>query len=75
MTIIGRNILAGIERQRMNQKELAERTGVSRCYISQIISGKRDPSVKILGKISNALDCSLAELLEDRTAPVERRVS
>lgn len=72
MTTIGRNILVGLERRGINQKELAERTGVSGCYISQIISGKRDPSVKILGKISNALDCSLAELLEDRAAPVRR---
>lgn len=77
MTIIGRNILAGLERRGINQKELAERTGVSGCYISQIISGKREPSVRILGKLSEALDCSLAELLEDKatTDHRERRVS
>lgn len=72
MTIIGRNILAGLERRGINQKELAERTGVSGCYISQIISGKREPSVRILGKLSEALDCTLAELLEDKSAPVRR---
>lgn len=77
MTTIGRNILAGLEQRGINQKELAERTGVSGCYISQIISGKREPSVRILGKLSEALDYSLAELLEDRatTDHRERRVS
>lgn len=69
MTAIGRNILAGLERRGINQKELAEETGVSGCYISQIIRGKRAPSVRIPGKISAALGCSLPELLEDRFAP------
>jgi len=73
MTIIGRNILAGLERRGINQKELAERTGVSGCYISQIISGKREPSVRILGKLSEALDCTLAELLEDNKSPRRER--
>lgn len=69
MTVIGRNILHGLELCGINQKELAERTGVSRCYISQIIHGKREPSVRMLKKISVALGYSLAELLEDRAAP------
>ena len=74
MTVIGRNILAGLERRGINQKELAERTGVSGCYISQIISGKRAPSVRMLKKLSGALGYSLAELLEDKkSSPRKRR--
>lgn len=70
MTTIGRNILRGLELRGINQKELAEKAGTSGSYICQIISGKRAPSVKTLGKISEALGCTAAELLEDRSAPV-----
>ncbi len=75
MTVIARNILAGLERKGINQKELAERVGTSKSYICQIISGKRAPSVKTLGKLSEALGCTAAELLEDRsvTAAGKRR--
>lgn len=70
MTVIAKNIQTELERSNINQKELAERSGVSGSYISQIIHGKREPSVKMLKKISSALNCSLAELLEDRAAPL-----
>lgn len=72
MTVIARNILKGLERKGINQKELAERVGTSGSYICQIISGKRAPSVKTLGKISEALGCTAAELLEEHTAPVRK---
>lgn len=69
MTVIARNILVGLERSGLNQKDLAERTGVTKSCICQIISGKRAPSMKTLGKISEALGCTAAELLEDRSVP------
>lgn len=57
----------------LNQKELAERTGVSGCYISQIISGKLAPSLKMLDKLSVALGSSTAELLEECEPKVRQR--
>jgi len=48
----------------MNITQLAEQSGVSRPYLSQIESGKRNPSNDLLFKLSKALDISYALLLE-----------
>jgi transcriptional regulator with XRE-family HTH domain len=47
--------------QRMSQKELAEKSGVDRSYISQIENGKFNPSLTTLERIAHALGCSLKD--------------
>jgi transcriptional regulator with XRE-family HTH domain len=39
----------------ISQKELAQKAGVDKSYMSLIESGHREPSMKILKSISNAL--------------------
>lgn len=49
--------------KRLTTVQLAAMTGVRPQFISQIENGKRTPSLKILRKISEALDTTASELL------------
>lgn len=40
---------------KIRQKKLAEEAGISKSFLSEIESGEKDPSLKILEKISRAL--------------------
>lgn len=53
------------ERGRLNlsQEQLAFKTGLDRTYISGIERGRRNPSLKNIGKIADALSISLRDLL------------
>jgi len=65
---------------RMNQTELAERSGIPQPYIVAIESGKKDVHISTLKKIFSALNCGtvvtprpqkpLKELLRDRARAV-----
>lgn len=48
----------------MNITDLARLSGISRPYLSQIESGKRNPSNDLLYKLSKALDVSYSVMLE-----------
>ncbi|MEA2435226.1 MAG: hypothetical protein QOG54_2683 [Actinomycetota bacterium] len=50
--------------QDVNRKELAERTGLSYPYLSEIEAGKKIPSSKALGAIADALDVPASTLME-----------
>lgn len=45
----------------MSQEELAKKANVDRSYISQIESGKKTPSLSVLERIADALECSLKD--------------
>src|SRR4051794_35957618 len=47
----------------LSLRDLAERTGVSNAYLSQIERGLHEPSISVLGAIAEALDVSLEALL------------
>jgi DNA-binding XRE family transcriptional regulator len=51
------------EYRRLTQSQLAERTGVTIAHISQIESGKRECSVKLLKALAAALDVDVEMLL------------
>lgn len=73
MTAIAKNIQTALEQSELSQAELAQRAGISKSHISYILRGKREPTVKMMKKISSALNCPLAELLEDGSAPAEKK--
>ncbi len=60
---LGRLMLAGIEVKGMNQSRLAERCGVTRSLISQIISGRARPSVATFLHIYITLELDVVDSL------------
>ncbi len=62
--ILGRN-LARLRREReLSQEAFADLAGLHRTYISGIERGVRNPTITIVQKLAEALDVSVAELLE-----------
>ncbi len=49
----------------MTQRELATKVGVNAAYLSQIESGKRGGSTRILRAIANALNVDLDDIVAD----------
>lgn len=49
----------------LSQNELAKITGIKQGYISALESGSRSPGVRILLKLSEALECTTDELIKD----------
>lgn len=47
----------------LSQEKLALSTGLDRTYISGIERGRRNPSLKNIGRIASALKLSISELL------------
>ena len=50
--------------RRMSQSDLSRSLGVSRAYVSQILSGRNVPSLDLLDRLAAALDCEPHELLQ-----------
>jgi transcriptional regulator with XRE-family HTH domain len=62
--ILATNILRLLAEQKMKRRELAKRSGVSQSFLSDVLSGEGNPSLKIMKAIANALQVSLPYLLE-----------
>ena len=70
---IGRKIRDIRLRTAMSQERLAELSGMTNGYISQIETGRRVPSAKAISRISEALGADMADLMvRDRELPSER---
>jgi DNA-binding XRE family transcriptional regulator len=54
--------------RKMTGEELAAKVGISRPYLTQIETGKREPMFPIMVKIAAALDVSLDELVPAKDA-------
>ncbi|MBJ7262238.1 MAG: transcriptional regulator [Burkholderiaceae bacterium] len=63
-TIFFTNILHWLDEQGMTKKDLAEKSGVSLAFLSDITTGKANPSLKNMEHIANALELPLPLLLE-----------
>jgi len=50
--------------KRLTQTALSDLVGVKKGFMSEIIAGKKNPSVETLGKIADALNVSIGELFE-----------
>ena len=46
------------------QVELAEMLGIDRSYLSEIETGKKDPSLRVLKTIADGFELSLSQLLK-----------
>ncbi|MDZ4062991.1 MAG: helix-turn-helix transcriptional regulator [Phenylobacterium sp.] len=49
----------------LSQEEVAFRAGLKRSYLSDLERGTRNPTVRALGRIANALGVQPSQLLED----------
>lgn len=48
----------------MTKNELAQKSGISVSFLSDLTNGKANPSLKVMGAIADALDTPLPTLLE-----------
>jgi len=56
---------------KLSQQALAERAGVHWTYVSGVERGQRNPGLNVLGDLAEALDISLASLV-DGLQPVQK---
>lgn len=61
--LVGRNVRAVRGARGMTQEELAERSGFSQQYISDLERGRRNPTIVSLYELANALDSTPVDLL------------
>jgi transcriptional regulator with XRE-family HTH domain len=61
--------------KRMSQDDLAYEAEISRSYLSQLEKGAFYASLKIVGKVAQALDVQPAELLKITDQSIEKRAS
>lgn len=59
---IGNNIVEHLRRNRMNQRQLAEKINVTETTMSRWCVGTRQPSVYALRRISLVLNCTMEDL-------------
>ncbi len=63
---IGLNILDVLVEKNMNQRELADKIGVSKQVIGKIIKGQKSINALEIKKISSVLNVSMDRLLEEK---------
>lgn len=56
--LMRRRALAGLE-----QKDLAEKSGVSKAHVSRLELGRCGASANVLHRLAAALDCEVADLM------------
>ncbi|MEJ8406060.1 helix-turn-helix transcriptional regulator [Brevundimonas vesicularis] len=55
VALMGRNIRRRRTAENLTQEEVAFRAGMKRSYLSDLEQGKRNPSVRALGRLASAL--------------------
>lgn len=65
MDITNQNIAFYRRKKGLTQKELSEKTGLSRSFISQIENGTNNPSKDSLYKIAKVLEIDVDQLIDD----------
>lgn len=60
---LGNRVRALRQRSGWTQVELAELLGIDRSYLSEIETGKKDPSLRILKAIADGFQLSLSQFL------------
>lgn len=62
--LVGRNVRAVRQAKGMTQEQLAERSGFSQQYISDLERGRRNPTIVSLYELAVALKSTPVELLQ-----------
>lgn len=62
--LVGRNVRAVRQARGMTQEQLAEKSGFSQQYISDLERGRRNPTVVSLYELAEALGSTPVQLLE-----------
>ena len=63
LVLVGKRVRAIREGRRISQEAMAEKSGLHRTYIGGVERGLRNPSLKSLAKIADALEVPVRELL------------
>lgn len=63
VALLGRNVRREREARGLSQEQLAFEAGMKRSYLSELERGLRNPSVRALGRIAEALGVSPPTLL------------
>lgn len=61
--ILGRNVRAARLRKGLSQEQLAFEAQMKRSYVSDLERGARNPSIKAIARLAEALEIPAAELL------------
>ena len=69
---IGQRLKALRERHRLSQRQLARQSGVANATISQIESGKLNPTVSMLKKVLDGIPVRLSEFFSDEPESPDR---
>jgi transcriptional regulator with XRE-family HTH domain len=69
--IIGDRLRLLREQQKLSQRDIEQRTGLLRCYISRVENGHTVPSVETLEKMAGGLKIPLYQLFYDGPEPPE----
>ncbi len=62
--LVGRNVRAARTERDITQEELAERSGFSQQYISDLERGRRNPTILSLHELAQALEVTPVDLLQ-----------
>ena len=57
---------AAMRRKRWSANQLADFAGVSRGFVSEVLQGKKSPTLRTLAKLAAALDVQVRSLLPER---------
>lgn len=66
--LLGRNVREARQRKGLTQEALALEADMKRSYLSELEAGKRNPTVRALGRLATALGVEPAELLRPAKA-------
>ncbi len=61
--LLGENVRRIRKERGLSQEELAFRAGMKRSYVSDLERGTRNPTVRALGRLADALGTNAVELL------------
>lgn len=64
--ILDKRIKEQLEKNKMSQRELAEKTGITEVTISRYVSAQRVPKATEIKKIADALNCSCDYLIGNK---------
>lgn len=65
------SIQSRIKSLKLTQSAVADRAGISPGYLSELISGKKEPSMATMRALADALDCAPADLFPRQDRPAD----